>query len=225
MTEALPIIESFNTPLSDKQITVLMQDLKAHRVASRRQGGANLSYLETWDVKAMLIRVFGFAGFSAENTNTTVLRMEKDAPAFTGSANSRTRKMDEDGNPAFNWNVTAMCTVQLTIHQTGAVYTETAAASQTGPDVGEVTDFAIKTAESDALKRAAIYLGTQFGLSLYNSGSKNDVVMVVVAPGQERAPDGSLTAEQQAEAVTSLGLRTATAEDVTFNEQAAQEIP
>jgi hypothetical protein len=36
---------------------------------------------------------------------------------------------------------------------------------------------AIKTAESDALKRAAINLGTQFGLSLYNNGSLRDVVV------------------------------------------------
>jgi hypothetical protein len=35
---------------------------------------------------------------------------------------------------------------------------------------------AVKTAESDALKRAAINLGTQFGLSLYDNGSRNDVV-------------------------------------------------
>ena len=35
---------------------------------------------------------------------------------------------------------------------------------------------AVKTAESDALKRAAINLGTQFGLSLYNNGSLKDVV-------------------------------------------------
>jgi recombination DNA repair RAD52 pathway protein len=36
---------------------------------------------------------------------------------------------------------------------------------------------AIKSAESDALKRAAINLGTQFGLSLYNNGSLRDVVI------------------------------------------------
>jgi hypothetical protein len=36
---------------------------------------------------------------------------------------------------------------------------------------------AIKTAESDAIKRAAINLGTQFGLSLYNNGSLRDVVV------------------------------------------------
>ena len=36
---------------------------------------------------------------------------------------------------------------------------------------------AVKTAESDALKRAAINLGTQFGLSLYQNGSLRDVII------------------------------------------------
>jgi hypothetical protein len=40
---------------------------------------------------------------------------------------------------------------------------------------------AIKTAESDCLKRAAINLGTQFGLSLYDDGNMNDVVIKTLA--------------------------------------------
>jgi recombination DNA repair RAD52 pathway protein len=131
--------------------------------------------------------VFGFGGFSAEVLETKVLRMEKDTPAYSGSGSNRTRKTDDEGNPAFNWTVVAQVTYRLTIHCLGAVYTETAAASQTGPDVGEVTDFAIKTAESDALKRAATYLGTQFGLSLYDSGTNIDVVRIIFEPQQREA--------------------------------------
>ena len=40
---------------------------------------------------------------------------------------------------------------------------------------------AVKTAESDALKRAAINLGDQFGLSLYNNGSTAPVVTQTLA--------------------------------------------
>lgn len=189
----LATIEPFGPqPLTKAQLKVLMQDLKRHRISSRSQGGRSLSYLEAWDVKAMLIRVFGFGGFSAECIDTKVL--------------------DVSANKDGKHQVTVMCTVRLTIHQTGAVYTETAAAMQTGPQLGEVTDFAIKTAESDALKRAAIYLGTQFGLSLYNQGSVNDVVMVVVAPGQEVSPSTGLSEQQQADAATSLGLNPASTE-------------
>ena len=47
-----------------------------------------------------------------------------------------------------------------------------------------MTDFAVKTAESDALKRAATYLGTQFGLSLYDGGSTREIVRVLFEPTQ-----------------------------------------
>jgi hypothetical protein len=41
----------------------------------------------------------------------------------------------------------------------------------------------VKTAESDALKRAAICLGDQFGLSLYNNGSTAPVVRALITAG------------------------------------------
>lgn len=157
-------------PLTEEQIKVLMGPLHASRVSKRTQGGRSLSYVEAFDIKAMLIRLFGFGGFSAECIDTRILATERDIPRSGG------------GTVAFR--ITAMCTVRLTIHQTGAVYTESAAASQAGADPGEVTDFAIKTAESDALKRAAIYLGSQFGLSLYDNGALRDVVKVLFSPDQ-----------------------------------------
>lgn len=170
-------------PLTEQQIKTLMAPLNSQRVAHRQQGGRQLSYLEAWDVKASLIRVFGFGGFSAEVTDAKVLRFDE-VPSKNGGTNNR---------------VTAMATVRLTIHQTGAIYEESAAASQTGPDVGEVTDFALKTAESDALKRAATYLGTQFGLSLYNNGTTTDVVRVNLAPDQKMdpQPDANPNASEQ----------------------------
>ena len=51
---------------------------------------------------------------------------------------------------------------------------------------GEAHDMAIKTAESDALKRAAINLGTQFGLSLYDEGSMKDVVGMTLAREEKK---------------------------------------
>ena len=91
-----------------------------------------------------------------------------------------------------------MVTLQLRIHLTGATYTETAIASQTGPDVGEVADFAVKTAESDALKRCAINLGTQFGLGLYNNGGLGDVVRVLLEPDQREILEGTRPKDEDA---------------------------
>lgn len=188
-------------PLTREQQKVLMASLNRNRVSARLQGGRELSYVEAYDIKATLIRVFGFGGFSAEVIDSAIVHKTKDVPAFTGGRNNRTRRLDADGNPDFNWNVVAQATVRLTIHQLGAIYTETAVAGQTGPDLGEVADFAIKTAESDALKRAAIYLGTQFGLSLYDNGSFADVVRVVFAPEQRWAQGGPLDDDEPDEAV------------------------
>lgn len=189
---------------TQQQLNALMAPLNGNRVSSRSQGGRSLSYLEAWDVKAALIRVFGFANWSADVVESKVLRMEKDVPAFTGSGQSKVRKQDADGKPDFNWSVTAMATLRLTIHMTGATYTETAIASQTGPDVGEVSDFAMKTAESDALKRCAINLGTQFGLGLYNNGGLGDVVRVLLDPTQKDILAGPTEAPKGTDPIQTL---------------------
>jgi recombination DNA repair RAD52 pathway protein len=162
-------------PLSKDQIKALTGTLSQTRVAKRQGSGGSgqLSYLEAWDVKASLARVFGFGGFSAETIDT---RYEIRS-AVTGT--------NAKGAETFQHTAIAMCTVRLTIHQTGAVYTESAASSQVNPQAGEALDFAIKSAESDALKRAATYLGTQFGLSLYNNGSLGNVIDVILAPDQK----------------------------------------
>lgn len=161
-------------PLSVFQLERLHADLHPARVASRAGGGGKqLSYLEAYDIRATLIRIFGYGNFSVEVTDTRIVH----------------EAMFQNDNGRDTWRIGALCTVRLTVHQTGAVYSESAAASQTGADYGEVLDFAVKTAESDALKRCATNLGTTFGLSLYNNGSTQDVVRVVYAPDQKEVVD------------------------------------
>lgn len=165
--------------LSSAQRSALLRPLLPQRVSTRSQSGRSLSYLEQWDVRAMLIRVFGFTGFDIEVLETETFHTSR-AGGDTG-----------------NWTIGVKATVRLTIHNddgSPTVYTEAAAASQTGPQVGEVMDFAIKTAASDAMKRCAMNLGTQFGLSLY-AGRNTDVVRQVVAPGygvDDTVPDGEV---------------------------------
>lgn len=157
-------------PLSPRQLAALTAGLNPARIASRKgTGSSQLSYMEAWDIKATLIKVFGFGGFSADVTESKIEKVLTQA---------------EHGGNA-KWVVMCSATVRLHIHQLGATYTEVAVSSQAGSQIGEVADFAMKTAESDALKRCAIYLGTQFGLSLYNDGSIIDVVKIVLAEGQE----------------------------------------
>lgn len=143
--------------LTTKQQETLLKGLNGRRIASRTGGGGKtLSYLETWDVKAHLIRIFGFGQWS-----WNVLSAEQ---VFEQEITGK-------------WNVAYKVLGRLEIHATKACYSEAAIGSATLPQRGEAHDMAIKTAESDALKRAAINLGDQFGLSLYNNGSSAPVVM------------------------------------------------
>lgn len=143
--------------LTPQQYEQLLKPLHPSRVAKRSGGGGRqLSYLEAWDVKAHLIRIFGFGGWSWRVTDTEL--------AF------------EEKNEKGQWNVGYKVVGSLVIESLYCTYTEAAVGSSTLPQRGEAHDMAIKTAESDAIKRAAINLGTQFGLSLYDNGSTNDVV-------------------------------------------------
>lgn len=150
--------------IDQAQLEILMRPLNSARVLSRRQGGSELSYLAAFDVRATLIRLFGFGGFNIETLEAKVLDMA----------------LNEKGNNV----VTAMAHVRLHVPVLGCTYSEVAASSQSGPVLGEVTDFALKTAVSDAMKRCAINLGAQFGLGLYDSGSLAEPVKVIFAQPQ-----------------------------------------
>lgn len=151
--------------LTTEQYEQLLAGLNESRVAKRSGGGGKqLSYLESWDVKAHLIRIFGFGGWSADVLESSLAYEEK------------------NGN---NWSVGYKVVLRLTIPTLDCTYTEAAVGSAQLPQRGEAHDMAIKTGESDALKRAAINLGTQFGLSLYNNGSMRDVVIKTLAAPSE----------------------------------------
>jgi hypothetical protein len=157
--------------LSNEQYEQLLKPLNASRVAQRNQAGISLSYLEAWDVKAHLIRIFGFGGWSADVLSADLAFEDRE---------------EKDGKT--RWSVGYKVVMRLRIHgddplaMCDATYTEAAVGSSTQPQRGEAHDMAIKTAESDALKRAAINLGTQFGLSLYDNGNRNDVVKKTLVP-------------------------------------------
>jgi recombination DNA repair RAD52 pathway protein len=169
------------------QLRLLMSNLDPSRVSNRNQGGSKLSYVEAHDIKAMLIRVFGFANFSSDLVAGRILRLEEiEVPETKWENGKKVNLTNPDGSQKMKrqWRAVAEATVRLTIHATGATYTEMAVSSQNGIDPGEVADFAIKTAESDAFKRCAIFLGAQFGLSLYAKGQTMDTVQVVYEPRQ-----------------------------------------
>jgi len=149
--------------LTAEQVAVLMKPLARSRV----QELDGQSHLAAWDVRAHLIRVFGFAQWSEELLELVLIH----------DLETTTR----NGKPARK--VAYRATVRLTLHATGATYTEAAVGEAVMPDFkhGDAHDFAVKTAESQAFKRAATNLGTQFGLSLYDAGNTGDVVRQLVS--------------------------------------------
>jgi hypothetical protein len=184
--------------LNDNQYQQLLKPLNPARIAKRSGGGRQLSYLEAWDVKAHLNRIFGFLNWSADVIESSL--------AF------------EEKNEKGQWHIGYKVTLRLSISNYGfsalghTTYTEAAVGFSTLPSRGEAHDMAIKTAESDALKRAAINLGTQFGLSLYNNGSPKDVVgttldrdlvdnVVIVEPVVEEEPEDNVWITEMKDAV------------------------
>jgi recombination DNA repair RAD52 pathway protein len=190
--------------LRPEQIRALMGRINPARVAERRVDGRNLSYVEVWDIKAALIRMFGFGGFSAEVIDSKIVQI-REVETFP-------QHVKADGKPKTP-EVTAQSTVRLTIFGIGprgedAVYTETAIGSNSGWTIGDTADNAIKSASSDALKRCAIYLGTQFGLSLY-AKTHADVVGVLLPQWQADA----LVEEPHPETQTALDRATTVVAD------------
>jgi recombination DNA repair RAD52 pathway protein len=154
--------------LTYKQYETLSRPLNSTRIAKRSQGGQQLSYLESWDVRAHLIRIFGYGGFDAETVEYHLVDTRE--------------YMSKGDQPKQMIEVIYSARVKLSVKDHHgwmfATYTECSCGSASGPVtmLGEHHDNALKTAVSDALKRCAINLGNQFGLSLYDKGSTRDVI-------------------------------------------------
>jgi recombination DNA repair RAD52 pathway protein len=175
--------------VNKQQLEQLLKPINPTRIG---KDGKGFSHLEAWDVRAHLTRIFGFTNWSAELTDLQLV-FETES--------------QRDGKS--RWSVCYRATVKLTVYGDGvfcspAIYTEAAAGdSQNNPSRADAHDMAIKTAESQAFKRAAVNLGDQFGLSLYKDGSTGAVVRDTLIkpeddseqPVEESAPTGSEESE------------------------------
>jgi recombination DNA repair RAD52 pathway protein len=181
--------------LTDKQRDTLASPIKVGRIAKRSQGGKQLSYLESWDVRAHLIRMFGYGNFDVETVQQNIVGVRE-----YESKGDEPKPMVEA-----IWFAKVRLTIRDTKGRRLCRYAEGAVGSTSGPAsmLGEHHDNAAKTAASDALKRCAINLGNQFGLSLYDDGTTRDVVKgTVLDPPPVEAP---LSPEQVKTLQDSLG--------------------
>ena len=201
------------TIFTPEQNAVLLRDLRPGRVAKRRMGGKDLSYMEAYEIRAHLIRMFGFGGFDIETLSCDEVYQ-------------RDVTVGADKKPG--WEVAYKAHVRLRIRgqfdDRGCTYAEVAIGSATGSvGLGDLHDNAAKSAVSDAMKRCAINLGTQFGLSLYESGRLSDIVRM--GPGITGVEPEVRGEEAQKRLEESLGAQVVAQEDTTTNETAPVEDP
>lgn len=159
--------------LSREQFEQLLKPINPSRVS---KDGKGFSHIEAYDVRAHLNRIFGFARWSAETLDCDLIFEKEDFKEIID------RKTGEVTRRYPIWTVCYKAKVMLTIHARDGVelatYTEFAGGdAQNQPSRADAHDLAMKTAESQALKRCAVNVGDQFGLSLYDHGSVKGVVM------------------------------------------------
>lgn len=138
-------------------------------IATQRVLKANgHSHLSQQDVVAHLIRVFGFGNFDTEILDLSLLYED--------------RQPNDKKPGAFKYEVAYKAMVRLTIRNVDgeivATYEDVSTGTAKGqPSRGDAHDLSAKSAVSLAKKRAAINLGDQFGLSLYNKGQTDALVL------------------------------------------------
>lgn len=161
--------------LSDEQRAQLYKPIFPGRV-KKREG--KFSYVEAYDDIAHLGHIFG-----VENWD--------DGIQF-GLVFEELVTWRKDGQQKQGWDVCYWAKATLTLKDPEGVELCTKSGAATGgashqPSRADAHDLALKTAASDALKRAAIKLGDQFGLSLYDDGSTEAVVVNTLAYETKRA--------------------------------------
>ncbi|NEC20523.1 Rad52/Rad22 family DNA repair protein [Streptomyces parvus] len=155
------------------QLRLLHRQVDPKRIGKDDKGFA---HMQAWDIKRYLLRVFGFAGYDTENRELTLVReIENPIPNTNRS----------------KWTVVYRAQVRLTVKDVhgnvlGYWDGEAAGAGNNLPNLADSHDMAMKTATSQAFKRAATHLGDAFGLSLYNNGALQAVVQFSAAHPPEQ---------------------------------------
>jgi hypothetical protein len=156
-----------------EQVSQLLQPINDRRVLADGKGHAHVSQQ---DILAHLIRVFGFGGFDIE-----VLATECVFEQGRGT-----------GEPYTRFDVCYRALVRLTVKDAKGervcVYENGSTATAQNQTRGDAHDLAYKSAISLSVKRAAIALGDQFGLSLYNKGQRTALVMGTMVGQQSGRP-------------------------------------
>lgn len=141
---------------TEDQKILLAQPLSRADVKSRRQGSANVSYVEGWHVIAEANRIFGFDGWTRETVDIRCV-------------SERERTIGSQQKPG--WGVSYVAKVRVIAQ--GVAREGVGAGHGIDVDLGQAHESAIKEAETDAMKRAMMTFGNPFGLALYDKEQAN----------------------------------------------------
>lgn len=157
-----------------RQVAQLLEPIHPSRVLKDGKGHPHVSQQ---DITAHLIRIFGFGNFDTESLDVACV--------------FETARTGDDDKPTGRWDVCYRAMMRLTVRNPdGEVvchYEDGSTATAQNQFRGDAHDLALKSAISLAKKRAAAYLGDQFGLSLYNKGQMRALVRgtLVIPPAEE----------------------------------------
>lgn len=161
--------------LAPEQVAQLLRPINPRRVLNAN----GMSHVSQQDVRAHLIRIFGFEGWDKEILE---LRCIRDETTVLPAKNNKPEREVQA--------VTYLCRLRLTVRDPQGNVIKIAEDVGTGtspnlPSYGDAHDFAAKNAVSYALKRCATDLGDQFGLSLYNKGQTAALVGGLILKGSD----------------------------------------
>jgi len=164
---------------SEKQVSELRRNLDADYVHTREVQGRTLSYIEGWHAIAEANRIFGFDGWDRETVETKCVIGRESRGSF---------------------HAVYVARVRITVRAEGKTVIRDGYGSgeAQGASAGECHEKALKTAETDATKRALATFGKPFGLALYVSGRNGrDRGVSNPLPGAPPIPDHERRRTQQ----------------------------
>jgi len=131
-----------------KQVQALRRSPDHRHIRSRTANGRELSYIEGWYAISQANRIFGFDGWNRETVESRCVLARENRGIFLAIYTAK---------------------VRITVEADGTKIIREGHGSGEGRanSPGEVHDIALKSAETDATKRALATFGKPFGLELY----------------------------------------------------------
>ena len=135
--------------LTNTQVRQLRAKLEAKHVKTRKANGTDLYYVEGWHVIAEANRIFGYNSWDRRTLASRCVWTGQSGASYGAAYTAKVRVSVRAGD--------------ITIVREGSGTGESKA-----PTPGQAHELALKSAETDATKRALATFGNPFGLALYD---------------------------------------------------------